>query len=70
MCRYPPLFGLIVGLMFVPAFAQSPSGSAAEFASFLNELWPQAKARGMQRAIAVTILLKVDEQIERDFKAQ
>jgi membrane-bound lytic murein transglycosylase B len=50
MCRYPPLFGLIVGLMFVPAFAQSPGGSAAEFASFLNELWPQAKARGIVRA--------------------
>ena len=50
MCRYPPLFGLIVGLMFVPAFAQSPSGSVAEFASFLNELWPQAKARGIMRA--------------------
>jgi membrane-bound lytic murein transglycosylase B len=51
MCRYPPLFGLIVGLMFAPAFAQSPAGSAAEFASFLNELWPQAKARGIVRAI-------------------
>jgi len=50
MCRYPPLFGLIVGLMFAPAFAQSPGGSAAEFASFLNELWPQAKARGIVRA--------------------
>src|ERR1700730_2324647 len=50
MCRYPPLFGLLVGLMLVPAFAQGSGGSAAQFAAFLNELWPQAKARGIVRA--------------------
>jgi membrane-bound lytic murein transglycosylase B len=43
-------FGLIVGLMFAPAFAQSPGRSGAEFGAFLQELWPQAKARGVARA--------------------
>jgi membrane-bound lytic murein transglycosylase B len=48
--RYPPLLGLIIGLMLVPAFAQDHSGSATEFAAFLDELWPQAKARGIERS--------------------
>jgi hypothetical protein len=44
MHRYPPLFGLIVALMLVPVFAQDQSGSATQFTTFLDELWPQAKA--------------------------
>ena len=50
MCRFLAVFGLIVGLVFVPAFAQGPSGNATQFEAFLNELWPQAKARGITRA--------------------
>lgn len=49
MCRYSAVFGLIVGLVFTPAFAQGPAGNATQFDAFLNELWPQAKARGITR---------------------
>jgi peptidoglycan lytic transglycosylase B len=50
MCRYPAVFGLIVGLVFMPAFAQGPAGNATQFEAFLNELWPPAKVRGITRA--------------------
>jgi membrane-bound lytic murein transglycosylase B len=50
MCRYSAVFGLIVGLVFVPAFAQGPAGNTTRFETFLNELWPQAKVRGITRA--------------------
>jgi hypothetical protein len=38
MCRYSAVFGLIVGLLFAPAFAQGPAGNATQFGAFLNEL--------------------------------
>jgi membrane-bound lytic murein transglycosylase B len=50
MCRYSAVFVLIVGLAFVPAFAQGPVGNATQFEAFLNELRPQAMARGITRA--------------------
>ena len=56
MYRYSAVFGLIVGLVFVPAFAQGPAGNATQFEAFLNELWPQAKARGVSRATFDTAL--------------
>src|ERR1700733_11643419 len=50
MYRRSAVFGLIAGVVFVPAFAQGPPENAAQFEAFLNELWPQAKARGITRA--------------------
>ena len=44
------MFGLVFGLMLVPVFAQTPGRDPADFAAFLNELWPQAKSRNVARA--------------------